>query len=102
MAETGVKLWAVEGGSGSPTLVLLHGLGANADVWEGMKPLVRQEWPGRWVIPDLRGHGRSGHREPYGYAGHAADIAALLSQHEDVVVVGHSMGGIVGVALATG
>jgi pimeloyl-ACP methyl ester carboxylesterase len=102
LAETGVTLWAEEGGSGSPTLVLLHGLGANADVWEGMKRLVRKEWPGRWVIPDLRGHGRSEHRGPYGYAGHGADVAALFAQHEEVVAVGHSMGGIVAVALATG
>ncbi len=95
-------LWAEEGGSGGPTLVLLHGLGCNADVWEGMKPLVRKEWPGRWIIPDLRGHGRSAHRGPYGYAGHAADVAGLLKQHEVVFAVGHSMGGIVGIALATG
>lgn len=95
-------LWAEQGGSGGPTLVLLHGLGCNADVWDGMKPLVRKEWPGRWIIPDLRGHGRSAHRGPYGYAGHAADVAGLLAQHEDVIAVGHSMGGIVGIALATG
>jgi len=99
---TGVDIWAEEGGSGGHTLVLLHGLGANADVWEGMKPIVRKEWPGRWLIPDLRGHGRSGHRAPYSYAGHAADMAALLKQHEEVVLVGHSMGGVISIALASG
>jgi len=98
----GVDLWVEEGGSGGPTLVLLHGLGANADVWQGLKPMVRERWPGRWLIPDLRGHGRSGHRAPYSYAGHAADIAGLIGQHEEAVVVGHSMGGVVAMALATG
>jgi pimeloyl-ACP methyl ester carboxylesterase len=56
----------------------------------------------RWIAPDLRGHGRSPHQAPYGYAGYAADVAVLLQQHEEVDVVGHSMGGVVGMALATG
>src|SRR5215471_5468658 len=29
-----------EGGSGEPILVLLHGLGATGDVWEGWRPLL--------------------------------------------------------------
>lgn len=99
---TGTDIWVEEGGSGGPTLMLLHGLGCNADAWEGMKPLVREQWPGRWLIPDLRGHGRSGHRAPYSYAGHAADMVALLKQHEEVVLVGHSMGGVIAIALASG
>ena len=99
---TGVDLHVEEGGGGTPTLLLLHGLGANGDVWAGLKPILREQWRGRWVIPDLRGHGRSGHRAPYSYAGHAADVAALLGQDEEVVVVGHSMGGVVALALATG
>lgn len=99
---TGVDLWVEEGGQGGPTLVLLHGLGCNADVWDGLKSTVEERWPGRWIIPDLRGHGRSGHRAPYSYAGHAADVAALIGQHEEAIVVGHSMGGVVAMALATG
>ncbi len=99
---SGAEIWVEQGGSGGPALMLLHGLGANADVWQKMKPLVEKEWPGRWIVPDLRGHGRSGHRVPYGYAGHAADMAALLGQHEEAVVVGHSMGGVVAMAMASG
>lgn len=90
-----------QGGRGGPTLVLLHGLGANAEVWQGMLPLVRAEWPGRWIAPDLRGHGKSGHRGPYSYAGHAADVAGLLQQDEEAIVVGHSMGGAIGMVLAS-
>jgi pimeloyl-ACP methyl ester carboxylesterase len=99
---TGVELHVEEGGSGGPTLLLLHGLGANGDVWDRWKPILRTQWPGRWVIPDLRGHGRSAHRAPYGYAAFAADLAALFAQDEETVVVGHSMGGVVALALATG
>jgi pimeloyl-ACP methyl ester carboxylesterase len=98
-----VEIWTEGGGTGAPTLVLLHGLGANGAVWEGLKPLIRRHWPGRWMILDLRGHGRSGHARPYGYAIYAADVAAAIgSQDERVTVVGHSMGGVVGMALASG
>ncbi|HEY5349334.1 MAG TPA: alpha/beta hydrolase [Candidatus Lustribacter sp.] len=94
-------LYAERGGSGSPLLVLLHGLGANAAVWDDLLPIVRARWAGRWIAPDLRGHGRSSHAAPYGYGTHAADVAALLDAADDVVVLAHSMGGVVGLALAT-
>lgn len=98
-----VEIWTETGGTGAPTLVLLHGLGANGAVWEGLKPLVQQHWPGRWMTLDLRGHGRSGHARPYGYGVYAADVAAAVgNQDERVTVVGHSMGGVVGMALASG
>lgn len=100
METTG--LWAERGGSGTPTLVLIHGLGANATVWDALRPILAARWRGRWIAPDLRGHGRSPHRAPYGYAIHAADVAALLEQDEQVVLLGHSMGGVVAMALASG
>ena len=97
------SLWFEEGGSGDPTLVLLHGLGANASVWDPLMPVVREAWPHRWIAPDLRGHGRSGHAAPYGYATHAADVAAAVGgQDREVAILGHSMGGAVAMALATG
>ena len=99
----GTEIWTERGGKGSPTLLLIHGLGANGTVWEGLKPLVREHWPGAWVNLDLRGHGRSGHTRPYGFGTYAADIArALGGQDERVTIVGHSMGGVVAMALATG
>ena len=100
--NTGVDLYVEEGGSSGPTLLLLHGLGANGDVWKGMLPLLKQNWKGRWLIPDFRGHGRSGHRAPYSYASYAADVAALLEQGEEITAAGHSMGGLAAIALATG
>jgi pimeloyl-ACP methyl ester carboxylesterase len=98
--NTGVDLYVEEGGSGS-ALLLLHGLGANGDVWKGMLPSIREGWKGRWLIPDLRGHGRSAHRGPYSIASLAADVACLFEQDEEIVVAGHSMGGLVALALAT-
>src|SRR5436305_686264 len=65
-----MKLWHHGGGEdNTPRLVLIHGLGANADVWLPLVPHVDR----RWIAPDLRGHGRSPHQAPYGYGGHAAD-----------------------------
>lgn len=95
-------LWHERGGRDGPLLVLLHGLGANGAVWNCLKPLLIQHWPGQWLIPDFRGHGRSFHQAPYGIGMHAADVAALISDDEDVTVVGHSMGGVVAITLATG
>ena len=99
---SGPALWVESGGAGKPLLLMLHGLGANAAVWQHLRPIVETRWRGRWLAPDLRGHGRSGHAAPYGMAMHAADIAGLLDQEEDVVVLGHSMGGGVAMTLAGG
>jgi len=96
------RLAAESGGSGSPTLVLLHGMGTNAAVWYGLETILSSHWPGRWIAPDLRGHGRSFHRAPYAAALHAADVAGLLEQDEETIVIGHSMGGLVGMVLGSG
>ena len=98
----GPALWVESGGSGAPVLLLLHGMGANAAVWDGLRPLLQQRWRGRWLAPDLRGHGRSDHCAPYSLGGHAADVAGLLQPGEEVVALGHSMGGAVAMMLGTG
>jgi pimeloyl-ACP methyl ester carboxylesterase len=93
---------AGSGGSGSPVLLLLHGLGANAGVWRNLLPFVEQHWAGRWVAPDLPGHGRSPASPLYSYGAHAAAVAETLGPGERVAIIGHSMGGVVGLMLATG
>jgi pimeloyl-ACP methyl ester carboxylesterase len=90
------------GGSGGPLLVLLHGLGATGDVWNGWRPLLAERWPGRWVAPDLPGHGGSPPRDGYTFDGFAAAVAGLVKPGERTVVLGHSLGGAVGLALASG
>jgi len=91
---------AERGGRDGPLMVLLHGMGCNAAVWDGLLPLLAAEWPGGWLVPDLRGHGRSPHRAPYGLGIHAADVAHIIDPEDEITVVGHSMGGGVAVALA--
>jgi pimeloyl-ACP methyl ester carboxylesterase len=90
-----------EGGSGEPLLVLLHGLGATGDVWEGWRPLLAGRWPGRWLAPDLPGHGGSPPLTAYTFDGFAAAVAGLIPPGARTVVLGHSLGGVVGLALAS-
>jgi len=91
-----------QGGSGEPVLVLLHGLGATGDVWGGWRPLLARRWPGRWLAPDLPGHGGSQSLAAYTFDGFAAAVAVLVPPGAPVVMLGHSLGGVVGLALAGG
>jgi pimeloyl-ACP methyl ester carboxylesterase len=91
-----------EGGSGEPLLVLLHGLGATGDVWGGWWPLLARRWPGRWLAPDLPGHGGSPPLAAYSFDSFAAAVAGMAQPSTRVVVLGHSLGGVVGLALASG
>jgi len=91
-----------QGGSGEPLLVLLHGLGATGDVWGGWWPLLARRWPGRWLAPDLPGHGGSAPLAGYTFDGFAAAVAGIVPPGARVVVLGHSLGGVVGLALACG
>ena len=98
------RIWAARGGDGERLLVLLHGMGANASVWERLLSIVERSWSGRWLAPDLRGHGRSVREGPYGIGAHAADVAALVEAEAPgpVTLVGHSFGGAVAALVATG
>src|ERR1700678_120956 len=88
-----------EGGSGGgAVLLLLHGLGATSDVWD---PLIRR-WPGRWLAPDLPGHGGSPPLTAYSFDGVAAAVADIVPPDSPVVVLGHSLGGVIGLTLADG
>jgi pimeloyl-ACP methyl ester carboxylesterase len=88
------------GGAGEPVLVLLHGLGATGDVWLGWRPLLAAGWPGRWIAPDLPGHGGSAPLPGYTFQALADAVGAVLEPGAPVVVLGHSLGGVVGLALA--
>jgi pimeloyl-ACP methyl ester carboxylesterase len=88
-------------GAGAPVLILLHGLGMNGSVWEPFLAHLAG-WPGRIVIPDLRGHGRSPHASAYSTEAQAADVAALVEGERGVYVIGHSMGGMIALVLTDG
>ena len=91
-----------EGGSGEPVLLLLHGLGAAGDVWNGWRPLLARRWPGRWLAPDLPGHGGSEPLSEYTFDNLAEAVAGVVGPGAPTVVLGHSLGGVVGLALGSG
>lgn len=70
-------------------MLLLHGLGATGEVWRGLYG----------VAPDLPGHGSAAWDPPYSFVRHAEAVLPVLPD-APVAVVGHSMGGVVGLVLA--
>jgi pimeloyl-ACP methyl ester carboxylesterase len=92
------------GGGDGPALLLLHGLGATGQVWDGFTALLPGRWPGSWIVPDLPGHGRSAPAPQgrYSIGGLAAAVATVLDPGAPLVVLGHSLGGGVAIALASG
>lgn len=94
-AHDGGEIYVVEAGSGPPIL-LSHGVTLSMRVWaRQLRSLAAEGF--RVIAYDHRGHGDS-HLGP---AGHgldqiAADLRSIIEAMDlhDVVVVGHSMGGI--------
>ncbi len=89
-------------GSGDPALLLLHGLGATGEVWDGLVSSLVGRWPGEVLVPDLPGHGRSAPLPRYSFGALTAAIAGVLDPGRPVTVLGHSLGGVLGLTLASG
>lgn len=91
--------WLSWGDSTRPTIVLLHGGGAHAWWWWFTAALLHDDF--HVIALDLSGHGSSGWRSRYTYAGWVEEVLAVALPDERArpVIVGHSMGGmVVGVA----
>jgi len=90
----GVTTWDGAG----PPLLLTHGAGLCAGIFEPVVPLLVDRWSPLAI--DLRGHGRSeatGAEDEHGLPTQAADLLAVLDAqgHGRVSVFGHSYGGSV-------
>jgi pimeloyl-ACP methyl ester carboxylesterase len=64
--------------------------------------LLARRWPGRWLAPDLPGHGGSRPLPRYTFESLAAAVAGIVPVGARTVVLGHSLGGVVGLTLASG
>ncbi len=89
-------------GSGDPALLLLHGLGATGAVWDGLVSFLAGRWPGQVLVADLPGHGRSAPLPRYSFGAMTEALAGALDAGRPVAVLGHSLGGVLGLTLASG
>ena len=95
----GLDLAYVEIPGTEPSLVLVHGFTDTSRSFSLLAPHLSGR---RLIMPDLRGHGASEAGSGYGVADFAGDIAGLIRclRLDRPVVVGHSLGAMVSIALA--
>nr|WP_233517228.1 3-oxoadipate enol-lactonase [Pseudotabrizicola alkalilacus] len=90
----------LSGPEGAPPLVLLHALGTNLRLWDG----VVARLPGHRILRmDMRGHGLSDVPPgPYAMGALIHDVERVMAQAglRDAVVVGLSVGGMIAQGLA--
>ncbi|MBV8854511.1 MAG: alpha/beta fold hydrolase [Sinobacteraceae bacterium] len=94
-------LWYQKGGAGTRAILLLHGLGATSAVWCGVQRTLEERGIGRWIAPDLSGHGRSDPLPHYSIEELATELASLVRDEPELFVIGHSLGAYLGLALAS-
>lgn len=99
-------MYMEQGGQGPDLLLMLHGLGATGAVWSPMCASADARWAGRWVVLDLPGHGQADRQDSYAIGQYAASVGRAVLPLVDpagrLVVLGHSLGGVIALALATG
>jgi pimeloyl-ACP methyl ester carboxylesterase len=99
--DEGPELHYVEVGSGSPPLLLIHGMNCDHTWWGPQIEHFRDRH--RIVSIDVRGHGRSGKPQAgYTVPELAADVAWLARRIglTKPIAIGHSMGGVIALQLA--
>ena len=91
----GLDIHVLEWSEAGTPLVLVHGFGNEAHVWDDFAPVVAPHY--RTLAVDLRGHGDSDHdaERRYDYEHHVADLEAVTAALgvDRLVLVGHSFGG---------
>lgn len=88
-------------GTGDTTLLFIHGLANYAPVWQYQLSELKKSY--RCIALDLPGSGYSSHGDyPYTMFFYAESVARFIERLElkDVVLVGHSMGGQIGIIAA--
>ncbi len=101
-AADGIELQVLSWSDTGVPLILLHGFGNDAHIWDDFAPAVAPYY--RTLAFDLRGHGDSS-RDPalrYDHESMASDVIAVTEKLNlnRFVLVGHSMGGRVAMRVA--
>ena len=81
-------------GTGEPTLVFVHGWSCDARYWQKQVSEFAKDY--KIILIDLAGHGHSGMtREKYTMKAFGEDVQAVVEAtgSQDVLLIGHSMGG---------
>lgn len=81
-------------GSGTPALVFVHGWCCDKTYWDAQAPFFSKRY--KVVTVDLAGHGESGlGRKDYTMEAFGEDVVAVVDKLglDNVVLIGHSMGG---------
>lgn len=94
-----MKLHYRELGEGEP-LIILHGLFGYSDNWQTQAKKLAKYY--RVILVDLRNHGHSDWSDEFSYDLMAEDIFELVQalKLEDIILLGHSMGGKVAMRFA--
>ncbi len=84
------------------TVVLLHGFGEASDIFDGQVEYLQNHC--RLIIPDLPGSGKSSLVDDMSIEGMASVIHSILmqegvSEEKKAIIIGHSMGGYITLAL---
>ncbi|MEZ4942707.1 MAG: alpha/beta fold hydrolase [Saprospiraceae bacterium] len=98
---SGIDMAYLDRGEGPYTLVFIHGLGANLKAWQKNVDSLSAHY--RCIALDLPGYGKSGKGDyPYGMAFFAGAVRSFCEtlDLQNVVLVGHSMGGQVALTMA--
>lgn len=102
LPQSGLALYAYDAGAGdAPPLILVHGLGDEADTWRHLFPALSAT--SRVVTPDLPGFGRSD--KPAGpytiplFQGVLLELLDVLG-FQRATLVGHSLGAVIAHSLA--
>ena len=102
VTTNGINLHYLDFHGKGPTILLMHGLTANAHAFDGLMAAgLNRKF--RVISVDLRGRGLSDKpSRGYTIANHAKDIIGLLDQLKlpEVVMGGHSFGGLLTVYIA--
>jgi pimeloyl-ACP methyl ester carboxylesterase len=96
LSEDGVAINYSVQGKGKPALVFIHGWCCDKRYWSYQVPYFARRY--KVVAVDLAGHGASGlGRKRWTMEAYGADVVAVIEMLglEDVILVGHSMGGSV-------
>ncbi len=102
ISPDGVKIHYTVDGAGSPPLVFIHCWCCDCTYWDAQRTHFAKQH--QVVTIDLAGHGLSGsNRQDWSISNFAGDVKAVIDhlKLDDIVLIGHSMGGPVAVETAT-